>query len=291
MSPTVRDVRARTAATLAAAGVPSPTVDADALLCAVLDWRGSELATRADAALPAPATERLGELVDRRAAREPLQLVLGTTGFRHVDLMVGPGVFVPRPETEILAGEAIARTPEGGVVVEPCTGTGAVAIAVATEARPGEVHATDREAAAVDLARHNARRCGAAVSVARGDLLDPLPLRLCGSVDVLVANPPYVAEGETGQLPPEVAGWDPRSALVAGPTGHEVSDRLLALAGEWLTPGGWVLLEVAEHRAAQTAARAERIGLVEADVVRDLAGRDRVVLARRSGPARVASGA
>lgn len=250
-------------ALLRAAGVPTPEVDAR-LLAAHAQGDGA----------------RLAGLARRRAAREPLQLIVGTVGFRHLDLDVRPGVFIPRPETETLAGEAIGRVPRGGVVVEPCTGTGAVACAVATESAAGQVVATDISPAAVELARANADRCGAAVTVLEGDLLKPVHPALRGGVDVLVSNPPYLAESELAATEQEVRRWDPPAALVAGPTGHEASDRLIAAAGEWLAPGGWLLLEVDETRAAEAARRCRSAGLVQAGVVRDLAGRDRVVAAR-----------
>jgi len=267
---------------LAAAGVPTPAVDAEWLLRHVTGWSRAELRARAGAVLGADELSRLEELGGRRAAREPLQLVLGSVGFRHLELEVRPGVFIPRPETEVLAGEALARLPAGGVAVEPCTGSGAVACAVAAEADPGLVVATDVSPAAVALARDNAARCGVEVTVACGDLLDPVDPVLRGRVDVLVANPPYVAADELDGLEPEVVAWDPPAALVAGPTGHEASDRLLAAATRWLVPGGWLLLEVAETRAAATAGRASAAGLTDVAVVADLAGRERIVVARRA---------
>lgn len=267
-------------ARLAAAGVPSPGVDAEWMVREVTGWSRSELVTRAGEYLDAGQVAVLRQMGDRRARREPLQLILGTVGFRHLQIEVRPGVFVPRPETEVLAEEAIARVPVGGLVVEPCTGTGAVACAVASEARPSRVLATDVSTEAVSLARDNAERSRVAVTVSQGDLLAPLDPRLRGRVDVLVSNPPYLADGELDELEPEVSGWDPHAALVAGPTGHEVSDRLIAAAGDWLAPGGWVVLEVAETRAAAAVARAAAAGLVDAHVVRDLTGRDRIVVAR-----------
>lgn len=266
---------------LAAAGVPSPAVDAEWMVRHVTGWSRSEFVARGGEVLGADQVGVLLQMADRRARREPLQLILGAVGFRHLELEVRAGVFVPRPETEVLAEEAIARVPAGGLVVEPCTGTGAVACAIAGEARPSQVLATDVSAEAVSLARDNAERARVAVTVWRGDLLAPLDRRLRGRVDVLVSNPPYIAEGELEGLEPEVSGWDPRAALVAGPTGHEVSDRLIAAAWDWLARGGWLLLEVAEARAAAAAARAVAAGLVDAGVVADLTGRDRIVTARR----------
>lgn len=267
---------------LAAAGVATPAVDVEWMVRQVTGLGGAELVTGAGAVLADEQRAVLREMGERRARREPLQLILGSVGFRYLDLEVRAGVFVPRPETEVLAGAAVDRLPVGGVVVEPCTGTGAVAVAVAAEAAPGLVVATDVSAAAVELARRNAERCGVTVAVVRGDLLAPVDPALRGRVDVLVANPPYVAAAELDGLAPEVLDWDPPDALVAGPTGHEVSDRLIAAAGEWLRPGGWLLLEVDERRAGATAARATAAGLVQAGVVADLTGRDRVVLARRA---------
>jgi len=266
---------------LAEAGVPSPAVDAEWMVRHVTGWSRSELVTQGGEDLGADQVGVLRQMADRRARREPLQLILGVMGFRHLELEVRAGVFVPRPETEVLAEEAIARVPAGGLVVEPCTGAGAVACAVAGEARPSLVLATDVSAEAVSLARDNAECARVAVIVCQGDLLGPLDRRLRGRVDVLVSNPPYIADGELEGLEPEVTGWDPPAALVAGPTGHEVSDRLIAAAGEWLAPGGWLLLEVAGTRAAAAAARAAAVGLVDGRVVADLTGRDRIVVARR----------
>jgi release factor glutamine methyltransferase len=269
---------------LAEAGVATPAVDAALLARHATGWSRLELVSRTAESFPPGARTVFEDAVARRSAREPLQLIVGSVGFRHLDLLVRPGVFIPRPETEVLAGEAVARLPAGGVAVEPCTGTGAVAVSVALEADPARVVATDASPGAVDLARVNARRAGAAVEVVEGDLLRPVDPALRGRVDVLVANPPYLAEAELDDVEPEVADWDPYLALVAGPTGHEVSDRLLRAAPAWLAPGGWLLLEVDERRARVCALRARAAGLVDTGVVADLAGRPRIVTARRPPP-------
>jgi release factor glutamine methyltransferase len=276
---TVGEVLAAAARRLAAAGVPTPEVDAALLLAHVTGWPRARLRLAASEPLPEATRDALAPLLERRAAREPVQLLLGSVGFRHLDVLVRPGVFIPRPETEVLAGLAIERTPARGLVVEPCTGTGAIACAVATEA-DAHVVATDRSPAAVALARDNAARTDADVEVHEGDLLAPVPTELRGRVDVLVSNPPYVATGELVGLEPEVLDWDPREALVSGPSGHEVSDRLIAEAMGWLRPGGWLLLEVDAGRGAPTAARCRAAGYAEADVVPDLTGRLRFVVAR-----------
>jgi release factor glutamine methyltransferase len=279
--PRVGEIVRAVAARLAAAGVPTPEVDARLLVGHVLAWTPAQVRLGAAEPLPEAAREPLGAAVERRAGREPLQLIVGSVGFRHVDIAVLPGVFIPRPETEVLAGAAIARTPGGGVVVEPCTGTGAVACAIAQEARPSLVVATDSSPAAVELARRNAAAL-LAVEVLQGHLLDPVPAELAGRVDVLVANPPYVAAGEVAGLEPEVTEHDPLEALVSGPTGHEVTDELIALAGRWLAPAGWLLMEVDPRRAAEVARRCRAAGLEAVGVRRDLTGRSRMISAHRT---------
>ncbi len=281
MSPTVSEALADARRRLAHAGVPSPEADAEWMLGHVLECSRSQLVLAARRELNERDHQALAALVERRVRREPLQLILGTVAFGELILEVRPGVFVPRPETELLAEEAFRRCPGGGLVVEPCTGSGAVACAVAAAVPSATVLATDLDPAAVALARANAARCQVDVEVREGDLLDPLPPARRGMVDVLVANPPYLAEPELAALEPEVARWDPPAALVAGPTGHELTDRLISLAPAWLGAGGWLLLEVDERRARETAAHCAQAGLVDASVLEDLAGRNRIVAARR----------
>ena len=266
---------------LAAAGVPTPETDAQLLVRHVTGWSGSQLRRSHGESLAPAQAAALEALVGRRASREPLQLLVGSVGFRYIDIEVRRGVFIPRPETEVLAGEAIARVPGGGVVIEPCTGTGAVACTVSLESEAREVLATDVDPDAVALATSNVARTGASVQVLQGDLLEPVPQRHRGGIDVLVANPPYLAQGELAAAEPEVVEWDPQLALVSGPTGHEVVDRILDASVTWLRPGGWVLLEVDARRAHSVAARATTVGLTEATVIQDLTGADRIVAARR----------
>lgn len=229
----------------------------------------------------------LEALVLRRLAGEPLQLVLGRWPFRTVELELVPGVFVPRPETEVVAGVAIdhaRRLGPGALVAEPCTGTGAIAASLLAEVDDVEVYATDRSPGAVALARRNlaAVTQGALrprAHVLQGDLLAPLPRRLCGRLDLLVANPPYLPCGDLEQLAPEVAEHDPPAALFGGVDGHEVVDRLLAAAGTWVRPGGVVVLEIDDRRGEQACDAARAAGLEEVHLIADLAGRDRAVVA------------
>jgi release factor glutamine methyltransferase len=282
-------VVAAVAARLRAADVPSPEVDARLLVEHVVEVAGA--AAGCGGAL-------LDGLVARRCAREPLQLVLGRTWFRTLELACAPGVFVPRPETEVVAGVAIDAARAAGTrprVVEPCTGGGAIACAVVAEVPGATVVATDHDPAAVALARTNLTRvaageadpdapaAGASGQVRLGDLLAPVDPGWCGTVDVLIANPPYLPATDRGTWQPEVADHDPADALVGGGDGHEVVDRLLALAATWLRPGGHVVIEIDDRRGVDALDRAAAAGLVAARPVPDLTGRDRAVHARRPG--------
>lgn len=259
--PTPRPTTRHVAERLAAAGVPSPEADARWLVQAFAeDPRALETA------------------VTRRLAREPLQLILGTAAFRHLEVVVEPGVFIPRPETEVLAGMAIDATPPGGVVVEPCTGTGAVACAVADEADASRIVATDVNPRAVALARRNAARWPH-VEVHHASLFAAVDPGLRGRVDVVVCNPPYLTPEQLDSAEPEVTRHDPREALVGGDSGWEVIADLVAAVPRWLAAGGLVAIEDDPSRVAQTAeALAHHVGA--AHVEPDLAGRPRFAVAR-----------
>ncbi|MEX1178327.1 MAG: HemK/PrmC family methyltransferase [Nitriliruptor sp.] len=278
------EVVRRVARRLGAAGVPSPTTDARLLVEHVVEVFGSAAGC---------GGHLLDGLVDRRAARVPLQQVIGRTWFRTLELVCAPGVFVPRPETEIVAGEAIALAAAAGRaprVVEPCTGSGAITCALVAEVPGVEVVASDVDPVAVELARTNLARTlageadpdapapGARGRVVPGDLLDPVDPAWRGLVDVLVANPPYLPAADRASWSPEVR-HDPEPALVGGADGHEVVDRLLHLASSWLRPGGSVVIELDDRRGDDAVAVALRAGLVHPRLVRDLTGRDRAVVA------------
>lgn len=278
-------------ADLAAAGVAAARTDAELLAAHLLgtDRSGVQLAAlRGD---PAPAG--LAALVRARAARVPLQHLTGTAGFRGLELEVGPGVFVPRPETEQVAEVAIAEAravvaERGAVLVaDLCTGSAAIALAVAAEVPAAVVHAVELDAAAHGWAARNlaAHRAGPRVHLVRGDARTALAA-LDGSVDVVVANPPYIPP-DAVPVDPEVAEHDPPVALYGlGPAGLTVPRGILAAAVRLLRPGGLVVMEHAEVQAAAVRGLARAAGLIEPRTERDLAGRDRMVVARRgSGPA------
>jgi release factor glutamine methyltransferase len=285
-SPTIAELVRSVTRRLEGAGVDSPRTDARWLVGHALGLSSAGMVRDATRPVGPDAVADLAALVDRRVAREPLQLILGETSFRGHAITVQSGVFIPRPETELLVEHALGRLPPDGVVVEPCAGTGAVSCAIAAERRTTRVIAVEIDPTAADLAGRNAAALGVAVDVRVGHLLEPVPVALRGAVDVIVANPPYLAAREWPSLPREVVDWDPRSALVAGPTGHEVADQVFACATTWLRPGGWVVVELDERRVDAAVARARATGLVDVTALRDLTDRPRYVEARRPGPGR-----
>ncbi|HEX9123061.1 MAG TPA: peptide chain release factor N(5)-glutamine methyltransferase [Actinomycetota bacterium] len=258
-------------------GVESPGPTAEILLASVLGTDRARLYTRADG-LSAAESRMFGRALCQRCTGTPLQHLTGEQPFRYLTLEVRPGVFVPRPETEVLVEIALAELgdAEDPVVVDVGTGTGAVALALKQERPDATVFATDLSSEAVALARANAERLGLDVSVLEGDLLAPLPKELRGWVDLVVSNPPYVTADEYASLPSEVRA-DPPLALVGG---TEIHERLAAEALRWLRDGGVLVLEVgaAHARDVRVILRSEYGGV---RLERDLAGRDRIVVGRR----------
>jgi release factor glutamine methyltransferase len=189
----------------------------------------------------------LAAMVDRRAAGLPLEHVLGWAEFHGLRIVVDPGVFVPRRRTEFLVIQALALAAEGNVVVDLCCGSGAVGAALAA-AMDLEVHAVDIDPAAVACARRNV------ANVYQGDLYAPLPSRLRGHVDILVANAPYVPTDAIPLMPPEARDHEPLVALDGGADGLDVQRRVTAQARDWLRPGGHLLIETSDRQAPHTAA-------------------------------------
>jgi release factor glutamine methyltransferase len=259
-------------------GVDAPRVSAEALMVRVLGVDRAAISTRSEGLTTAEA-RAYGRALCRRCTGTPLQHLTGEQGFRRLVLSVRPGVFVPRPETETLVDVALGALDrkETPTVVDLCTGSGAVALAIAEEHPGARVWATDVSADAIALARENAERLGLPIDATVGDLFGPLPGDLRGAVDLAVANPPYLPLAEEPELSPEVRA-DPPEALYGGP---ELTRRLLVDASVWLRPGGTVAIEIDERAAAQATAAARDAGFVGVDVHQDLAGRDRVVSARK----------
>jgi release factor glutamine methyltransferase len=257
-------------------GVDSPRASAEILLMDVLRTDRAGLYVRSDG-LSAAESKAYGRALCQRCTGTPLQHLTGHQPFRGIDLLVRPGVFVPRPETEVLVEVSLGmlRGIPAPVVVDVGTGTGAVALSIASECPDARVWATDISPEAVGLARENAERTSVAVSILEGDLLSPTPPDLAGSVDLVVSNPPYVDVAE--DLPPEVRA-DPDLALFGG---VEVHRRIAQEAWPWLRPGGRVAVEIGARQGPEAADLFRAAGYERVEVHPDLALRDRVVTARR----------
>ena len=283
--PTVRDLVEGATRLLQDAGVQSPRHDATALAAHVLGLERLELALAPP--VPDGFAQAYAGLVERRRTREPLQHLVGSTGFRYLTLLVEPGVFVPRPETEVVAQAAIdeARQQERPLVVDLCCGAGGIAVAVATEVPSATVRAVDLSPEAVALTRRNAELNGATnLTVEHGDVADLWLLReLDGTVDVLVANPPYIPP-DAEPVDPEVRDHDPDLALYGGGLdGLEVPRAVIAAAARLLRAGGLLVMEHAEVQDAAARAAALATGAFEQIESRDdLTGRPRMLVARRN---------
>jgi release factor glutamine methyltransferase len=275
---TGRSARAAATARLEAAGVASPARDADLLLAHVLGVGLGRLPL-VDTLTPTQEAE-YDALVARRAAREPLQHLTGTAYFRHVELLVGPGVFVPRPETELLAGWAIdqARALEAPVVVDLCTGSGAIAKAVADEVPHARVYAVELDEAAHGWATRNL--AGTGVELRHGDMADAFD-DLAGTVDVVVCNPPYIPLEAWESVEAEARDHDPHLALFSGDDGLVALRVLEQRAALLLRPGGVVGAEHADVQGSSAPAVFAQSGRwVDVRDHEDLAGRARYLTAR-----------
>jgi release factor glutamine methyltransferase len=280
-----RTLLAGAADRLRSAGLDNADGEARWLVEQASGLTAGELTVALDRPASVRAAAHLHGMVERRVAGEPLQYALGRWAFRTLDLLVDRRVLIPRPETEVLAGMALdeCRRLDASLAVDLGTGSGALALALAAE-RPGlEVWGTDASGEALAVARANLAGLDRAtrVRLAHGDWFAALPDALAGRVDVVVANPPYVSEAEMADLPDEVRAWEPHHALCSGPTGLEDIDRIVDEAPRWLSRPGSLLVELAPHQARRARARALAAGFPAVSVWPDLAGRDRILLARR----------
>lgn len=277
------DEVARATLRLAEAGVPSPRNDAEDLAAHVHGVRRGELHDVPDGEFDA----RYWEAVARRAAREPLQHITGHAYFRYLELEVGPGVFVPRPETEIVAGWAIdtlrAMDVADPTVVDLGTGSGAIAISIAQEVPRSRVHAVELDPEARVWAERNIKTSGHAERVALHavDMADAVP-ELNGRVDLVVSNPPYVPTGDHAVMAPEARDYDPSPALWAGEDGLEAIRVVERVAVRLLRPGGWIAVEHGDGQGLDVPwLFPEERGWRDQRNRKDLTRRDRFVTARR----------
>ena len=267
---------------LADAGVPSPRFDAEELAAFVHGVKRGELHGVLDADFDA----RYWEAVARREAREPLQHITGRAFFRYLELQVGPGVFVPRPETESVVGWAIDAVRAMDVVepliVDLCTGSGAIALALAQEVPRSRVHAVELDEGALLWARKNVE--GSRVVLQRGDALTALP-ELDGQVDLVISNPPYIPLTEWEYVAPEARDHDPQLALFSGEDGLDVIRGLERTAHRLLRPGGVVVIEHADTQGGQVPwIFTEERGWADAADHPDLNKRPRFATARKAMP-------
>jgi len=269
-------------------GVDKPRLNAEQLLSHCTGRSRVELYAYPERAIDARELRDFRRLVLRRARREPLQYIVGSKGFRRLEIKVDRRVLIPRPETEMLVERAleILKGMAGHpVVADVGTGSGCIALSLAREYPAAVIHATDISAEALCVARENASRLGleGAVVFHHGDLLEALPAPLRGGLDLVISNPPYVREEDFPLLPPEVREHEPRLALVAGERGTECHLRLMRQALRWLAPRGRLLMEAGEDQALELVSRARELGYLEVKVHPDLNRLPRVVEIRRAG--------
>jgi release factor glutamine methyltransferase len=284
VAPRPLDLARLAAEHLASRGVGDARLDAELLLAHVLGLRRLDLYLQFERPLQPAEVAAYREVVRRRARREPLQYILGTAAFRELVLAVDSRVLIPRPETEVLVGEVLAWAATRGpcrVALDVGTGSGAIALSLLREGPFERVVATDVSAGALDVAAANAAALGLEdrVDLRLGALWDPI-----GGVerfDVIVANPPYVADSERVTLMPEVVEHEPGEALFGGADGLEVVRAIVAGAPSHLQAGGLLALEVGVGQPGVVAELMAAAGLVGVRRVADLTGRERVVLAVR----------
>ena len=262
---------------IAAAGCESARLDAELLLAHATGWDRAAIAADPDLRLPVGASREFAEMVRRRVRREPVAYILGRKGFRRIELVVDRRVLIPRPETELLVEVALEIEPAAAIDVG--TGSGAIALGIADELPGARVSAIDTSMDALRVAQVNAERLGLTdrVDVVNRGIAS---LDSTGPCDLLLANLPYVAEGEWQGLAPEIREYEPREALVAGPSGLESIEGLLASIGDLTMRPATVALEIGASQGAAVSDLVRAAGYADVEVRRDLAGLDRVVIGR-----------
>jgi release factor glutamine methyltransferase len=277
---TVRDAFAAATDALAAAGVEGPRFDAELLLAEAMGVDRARIHADPAAPVEPDAGRRFGTMIRRRVAREPVAYILGRRWFAGIELAVDPRVLIPRPETELLVDLALELRP--AALWDVGTGSGAVALAIADRLASVRIFATDTSGGALEVARANAGRLGLSdrVVIERGTLPGGEP------ADLVVANLPYVSEGEWASLAPEITRYEPREAVVAGPTGLEAIAALIESLGDPAHRPGAVALEVGAGQATDVGELLRARGWTSIESRRDLSGIERVVVARRHRNAR-----
>jgi release factor glutamine methyltransferase len=280
---TVGDLLNWSRRTLALAGIDTAALEATWLLEKALQTTGLKLHTERSRVLTEPECVEAEMLIARRATREPLQYILGSQEFCGLGFEVSSAVLIPRPETELLVEESCQALigKDAAIIADVGTGSGCLAVTLAARFPSASVYAVDCSSIALAVAERNIVRHSVEGSVTwlPGDCCSPLEhIGLAGRVDVIVSNPPYIAEQEWHALQPEVRDFEPRGALVAGPTGIEMHCRLIDQAWRVLAPGGWLFMEVGKGQSHAVCRFAVQSGRYAGPTVRmDSAGIDRIV--------------
>jgi release factor glutamine methyltransferase len=269
-------------------GSDAARLEAEILLAHARKCKRIELYTHYDDVLTDAVRGQMRELVQRRAKREPVAYLVGHREFFSLDFCVTPDVLIPRPDTETLVLEAIAvaKPLPSPRILDLCTGSGCVAVALAKQLPAATLTAVDISPAALAIAGQNAVRHGVAgrITFVEGNLFQPLPADQ--RFDLIVSNPPYVSRAELAQLDDDVGKYEPRLALDGGEDGLDLIRPLVAEAMRWLVPGGWLFVELSVERAPETCAAAEQSGQYQSvEIIKDLAGKPRVLRARVRGAA------
>ncbi len=285
---TVREALQEAVAFLSRAGVESARIDAEVLLGNTLAGSREEMYLNFDKPLTVNERKLFKQLLQRRAKREPVAYITGKREFWSLDFFVSPDVLVPRPETELLieialelAGELNGKVPLR--ILDLGTGSAAIAVSLARELGDAEIWVTDISSGALSIARANAARHGVEerIRFLQGDIFEPARDHR-DFFDMVVSNPPYVRRGEIQDLPPEVRDWEPRQALDGGEDGMDFIRQIVQRGHLYLVGGGFVALEIGADLGGEVAQLFASAGCYcKASVHRDLAGRDRVIVARR----------
>ncbi len=284
---TICEAIATAAARLFEKGVENARLDAEVLLCSVLGRDRAWLVAHYPDSLDDGSRLTYEKAIERRTRREPLQYITGEQEFWGLPFIVSPDVLIPRPETELVVEESLRKVSgkTAPVIVDLCTGSGCIVVSLAHELPQARFYATDRSERALTVAQENALLNGVAgrICFLEGDLFGPLAEQdLGGRIDLVTANPPYVRDSECAALQPEVRDFEPKMALFSGPKGTEIAERITRDAPSYLRRGGSLVMEMGIGQAAVLRKiLAENGNYSETEVLRDLAGIDRVIVATR----------
>jgi len=271
---------------LSSAGITNDRLDAEVLLCHALTRDRAWLLAHMREPLSDDRRRIFEHTIERRVQREPLQYITGKQEFWGLDFAVTRSVLIPRPETELIieAVLGVAKKDQMLTIIDLCTGSGCIAVSLAKELGAARFFATDKSAEALDVARENARRHGVSdrIRFLEGDLFGPIrELDLLSQADIIVSNPPYIPSGEYSTLQVEVRDYEPKSALIAGPAGTEIHQRILDEAPRFLKRRGYLIFEMGIGQRGELEDRIREIGAFAASTVqRDLAGIERVIVAK-----------